>query len=152
MAKNTLDSIKKFTNPREFAFIGISRDPKKFSRAVYKELLEKGYKMHPVNPNMDDIDGAKCYKDVSELPQGVTHALFMTPKANTAGAVENAINHGITNIWIQQGADTKEAFDAAKEHGVDLVHGACIMMHTDPGGVHKFHRFLAKIFGAFPRK
>jgi predicted CoA-binding protein len=151
MAKNTLESIRKFTESKEFAFIGISRDPKKFSRSVYKELLKKGYKMHPVNPNIDTIDGARCYKDMSELPAGISHALVMTPKAHTAGAVEHAIQHGIQHIWLQQGAETQEALEVAKQNGVNLVYGACIMMHTDPEGVHKFHRFLSKLFGAYPK-
>jgi len=107
--------------------------------------------MYPVNPQLDDIDGVKCYKDISELPENVTHALFMTPKANTAAAVENAINHGITNIWLQQGAETNEAVEVARENGVNLVYGRCIMMHTNPQGVHKFHTFLSKVFGSYPR-
>lgn len=151
MAKNTLESVLKFTEPKEFAFIGISRDAKKFSRSVYKELAQKGYTMYPVNPHIESIDGVKCYKDVAELPSSVTHALFMTPKANTAGAVENAIHHGIKNLWIQQGAETPEALEIAREHGANIVYGRCIMMHTDPTGVHKFHKFLSKLFGAYPK-
>ena len=151
MAKNSLTNINEFLKPKKFALIGLSRDPKKFSRAVYKELSAKGYDIFPVNPNMDDIEGIKCYHNVTDLPEDVKHALFMTPKTNTAGAVENAIHHGFTHIWIQQGAETKDAIDAAKQNAVKLVHGACIMMHANPGGVHKFHRFLSKLFGAFPK-
>jgi len=152
MAKNSLTTINDFLNPKSFAFIGLSRDPKKFSRSVYKELVEKGYEIYPVNPNMDDVDGVKCYHDVADLPETVRHGLFMTPKTNTAGAVENAIHHGFSHIWIQQGAETKEAIEIAKQNGVKLVTHACIMMHSNPGGVHKFHRFLSKLFGTFPKK
>jgi predicted CoA-binding protein len=152
MAKNSLKSINEFLEPKKFAFIGLSRDPKKFSRAIFKELLAKGYDMYPVNPNMDDVEGIRCYHDVSDLPESVKYGLFMTPKANTAGAVENAIHHGFTHLWIQQGADTKEAAETARQSAVKLVCGACIMMHANPSGVHKFHGILSKIFGVFPKK
>lgn len=152
MAKHNLSTIESFLEPRKFAFIGLSLDPKKFSRALFKELQAKGYDMYPVNPNMDDVEGIKCLNDVSGLPAGITRALFMTPKANTAGAVENAIHHGITHVWIQQGADSKEAAEIARENGVKLVNGACIMMHAAPSGIHLFHRFIAKLFGSFPKK
>jgi predicted CoA-binding protein len=152
MAKNNLTTINDFLQPKSFAFIGLSRDPKKFSRSVYKELLSKGFAVYPVNPNMDDIEGVKCYYDVTELPENVKHGLFMTPKANTAGAVENAIHHGFSHVWIQQGAETKDAIEVARQNGVKLVAGACIMMHANPSGVHGFHRFLARLFGAFPKK
>lgn len=151
MAKNSLTTINDFLEPKKFALIGLSRDPKKFSRMVYKELTAKGFEILPVNPNMDDVDGVKCYHNVSDLPSDVKRALLMTPKASTAGAVENAVHNGITHIWIQQGAETKEALDSAKNSDIKLVSGACIMMHSDPAGVHKFHGFLTKLFGAYPK-
>jgi uncharacterized protein len=151
MAKNSLSTINEFLAPKSLAFIGLSRDPKKFSRAIFKELQGKGYDIYPVNPNMDDVEGVKCYHDVADLPESVRYGLLMTPKQNTAGAVENAIHHGFTHLWIQQGAETKEAVEIAKQNAVKVVHGACIMMHANPSGVHKFHGFLSKIFGAFPK-
>jgi len=151
MAKNNLTNINDFLKPQSFAFIGLSRDPKKFSRTVFKELLAKGYIIYPVNPKMDDVEGVKCYHDVADLPETVRHGLFMTPKSSTAGAIENAIHHGFTDLWIQQGAETKEALEIANQNGINPVYGACIMMHANPSGVHKFHRFLSKLFGAFPK-
>jgi uncharacterized protein len=151
MAKNSLSTINDFLEPKRFALIGLSRDPKKFSRAVFKELSAKGFEIYPVNPNMDDVEGAKCYHNVSDLPSSVKHAVFMTPKPSTAGAVENAIHNGFTHIWIQQGAETKDAIDNARNNGAKIVHGTCIMMHANPSGVHKFHGFLSKLFGAFPK-
>jgi hypothetical protein len=151
MAKNNITTIREFLEPSKFAFVGLSRDPKKFSRTAFKELSAKGYEMLPINPNMDDVDGVKCYHDLSELPQGIDRALFMTPKANTASAVDLAISQGIRYIWIQQGSESKEAVEAAKQGGAKLVYGACIMMHTSPSGVHRFHRFLSRLFGTFPK-
>lgn len=151
MPKHNLKNIEAFLEPKKFAFIGLSRDPKKFSRTVFKELQSKGYTMLPVNPAMDDVEGVRCYHDITELPPEIDRAIFMTPKSNTAGAVENAIHHGIKYIWIQQGAESKEATEIARENAAKLVDGACIMMHASPSGVHKFHRFLSKLFGTFPK-
>ena len=153
MAKNTLESIRKFTDKKEYALIGISRDEKKFSRHVYKELSEKGVKFYPVNPKMDDLNGTRVYHSISELPEGVTHALVMTPKSQTQAALEEAIQRGITHFWIQQGAESPEAIELARNHNVNCVHGACIMMYSEPvKSVHKFHKMLARLFGTYPRK
>jgi predicted CoA-binding protein len=153
MAKNTLESIKKFTDKKEYALIGVSRDEKKFSRHVYKELTEKGVKFYPVNPRMDELNGSKVYHSISELPEGVTHALVMTPKAETASSIEEGIKHGLTDFWIQQGAETPEAIEVAKKNNVNVVHKACIMMYSEPvKSIHKFHQVLARLFGAYPRK
>jgi predicted CoA-binding protein len=88
---------------------------------------------------------------VADLPPDVKHGLFMTPKANTAAALDHAISHGFTHVWIQQGAETKEALEIAAQNGVKSVSRACIMMHAGPSGVHSFHRMLAKLFGTFPK-
>lgn len=152
MARNTLEAIKKFTDKKEYALIGISRDEKKFSRHVYKELSAKGVKMYPVNPRMDDLNGNKVYKSISELPKEVTHALVLTPKAQTAAVLEEGINHGITNFWIQQGAETTEAIEIARKNNVDFVYKACIMMYSEPvQSIHKFHKVLAKLFGGYAK-
>lgn len=152
MAKNSLTTINAFLEPGSFAFVGLSRDPKKFSRAVFKELIAKGYDIYPVNPNMDDVEGIKCYHGFSELPDSVKHGLIMTPKTSTAEVVKNAVDNGFTHLWIQQGAETREAVDIARQNNVKLIYKACIMMHAHPGGVHRFHRFLSKLFGVFPKK
>jgi uncharacterized protein len=151
MAKNSLTTIQEFLEPKRFALIGLSRDPKKFSRTVFKELQAKGFEIYPVNPNMDDIEGVKCYHDMAELPEQVKHLLFMTPKTTTASEVTKAIDLGFKHMWIQQGAESKDAIEIAAKSDVKLVHGACIMMHSNPSGVHKFHRFLSKFFGTLPK-
>lgn len=151
MSKNSLKTIDAFLAPKKFALVGLSRNPKQFSRAVFKELRAKGYEILPVNPNVDDLEGVKCYHTISQLPKDVQQVLLMTPKAGTAGVVDEAVQHGIRNIWIQQGAETKEAIDLARQNNANLIYGACIMMHANPSGVHKFHRILSKLFGAFPK-
>lgn len=151
MAKNSLSTIEEFLKPKKFALIGLSRDPKKFSRAVFKELTAKGYEIYPVNPNMDDVEGVKCFHRISEVPGDIKQVLFMTPKESTAAEIKAALDHGMTHIWIQQGAETKEAVELVKGHDSKLIYGACIMMHGNPSGVHKFHRMLSKLFGAFPK-
>ena len=124
MSKNSLESIKEFIEPKEFAFIGISRDEKKFSRSVYKELHKKGIRMYPVNPKMDELDGGQCYHSISELPPGITHAIVMTPKTQTASVIEEGAKHGINHFWIQQGAESPEAIETAEKYNVNYVQKA----------------------------
>jgi predicted CoA-binding protein len=61
-----------------------------------------------------------------------------------------AIAHGIKDLWIQQGAESKETIAALEKEDVNLIHSQCIMMFWKPDGIHSFHRFLKKIFGGLP--
>lgn len=148
---NTQADIKSVLGNKKLAFIGVSSDPKKFSRMAYKELKQKGFELYPVNPGVDEIDGDKCYRNVEHLPEEIKWAVFMTPKSETASALRIAAQNGLEAAWIQQGAHTEEAIKIAEENGVKLVYNKCIMMFASPvKGIHSFHRFLAKIFGKVP--
>jgi predicted CoA-binding protein len=148
----TLNEIQKFLSPKKMAIAGVSRNPKKFGGTVFKELKEKGFELYPVNPNADEIQEVKCFKSVKELPEDVKHLLIVTPKKNTATVAADAISNGMEMIWIQQQSDTPEAVAAIEEAGIPLIHKKCILMFADPvKGPHKFHRFLVKIVGMYPK-
>ncbi len=150
--KATRKSIDAFLSSRKIAIAGVSRDPKKFGHQVFKQLKEKGFEVYPINPNTDSLAGTPCFRSVSSLPLHVHNLLIITPKKQTRDVVAEAMSKGIDNIWIQQMSDTPEAIELTKAHTVNLVTGACILMHTDPvTGIHKFHRSLARLFGFYPK-
>lgn len=148
----TLNEIQRFLGPKKMAIAGVSRNPKKFGASVFRELKEKGFELFPVNQNADEIQGIKCYKSVSDLPDDVKHLFIVTPKASTASVAGEAISKGMDMIWIQQYSDTPEAVEAIQQAGISLIHKKCILMFADPvKGPHNFHRFLVKVFGGYPK-
>ena len=147
----SLKQINQFIENQPIALIGVSRNPKKFGHAAFKELKEKGMKIIPVNPEATEILGEKTYNNVSSLPESVKGIIVMTKKEKTAGVVREAMAKGIKEIWIQQMADTKEAIGELKASDVNFITGECILMHFRPGGIHKFHGNLRKFFRTFPR-
>jgi len=148
----TLNEIQNFLAPRKMAVAGVSRNPKKFGGAIFKELIEKGFDLYPINPNAEEIQGQKCYKSVEELPADVEHLLIVTPKYETETIARAAVRKGINMIWIQQQSDTPEAVKVLEDAGIQLIHKKCIMMFASPvKSVHGFHRFFVKAFGGYPK-
>ena len=145
-----MKNVADFLSAGKYAVAGVSRDPKKFGNVVYRTLLKKGMDVVPLNPGADTIDGAMCYKSVSELPSDIKGVIFMTPKEETLAVAREAISKGITNLWIQQGAESKLTISELEKENVNLIHNECIMMFWKPNGIHSFHRFLKKIFGRLP--
>jgi predicted CoA-binding protein len=60
-----------------------------------------------------------------------------------------AISRGIKKVWIQQGSETAEVLKTARQAGITVISGKCILMYADPSGVHKFHRRINKLFGKY---
>lgn len=148
---NTKSEIKAFIEQPTIALVGLSSDEKKFSRMAYKELTKKGYTILPVNPKLAEVDGKKCYADLKDLPPEIKHVLVMTPKEESPKVVKQAITLGIDHIWVQQGAYSEGAFKDIDTSKVNLVANKCILMFASPvKGVHKFHRFIARLFGQVP--
>jgi uncharacterized protein len=147
----SLKQITEFLDSQPLALAGVSRNPKKFGYAAFRELKEKGMNIIPVNPEADTILGSKAYPNLKELPAGVKGVIIMTGKTKTTSVVREAIDAGIKQIWIQQMSDSKEAVDILKSSGINYITGECILMHYKPGGMHKFHRAINRFFGRFPK-
>jgi uncharacterized protein len=148
---NTLKQINQFLDSQPIALVGVSRNPKKFGYAAYKELKEKGMKIIPVNPETDEIMGEKSYRTINALPSDIRGIIVLTKKDKTAAVVREAVAKGIKEIWIQQMADSKEAIDQLKGSDVNYITGECILMHYKPHSIHKFHASLRKFFRMFPK-
>ena len=147
----SLKQIEEFLASEPIALVGVSRNPKKFGYAAFKELKEKGMNVLPVNPSAEEIMGVKVFPDVNSLPDEVKSIIVMTSKNQTAGVVRDAKVKGIRNIWLQQMSDSKEAVNELEGTDINFIRGECILMFFKPHSVHKFHRALKKLFGRYPK-
>jgi hypothetical protein len=147
----TLRQIEEFLGSEPIAMAGVSRNPKKFGFAAFRELKEKGMHIIPVNPHAEEIHGSKVYHDIKSLPDDVRALIVMTGKDQTAGVIRDAREKGINQIWVQQMAESKEALKELEGTGVNFITKECILMHYKPHSFHKFHRALRKFFGGFPK-
>jgi uncharacterized protein len=147
----TINQINQFIDAQPLAMVGVSRNPKKFGYAAYKELKDKGMKVVPVNPMADQIMGEKSYRNIADLPSDIQGIIIFTKKNQTVSVVREARAKGIRHIWIQQMADSKEAIEELKGSDINVITGECILMHYKPNGIHKFHGALKRLFGRFPK-
>jgi uncharacterized protein len=147
----TLRQIEEFLGSEPIAMAGVSRNPKKFGFAAFKELKEKGMNVIPVNPHAEEIHGTKVYHDIKSLPDNVGGLIIMTGKNQTAGVIREAKEKGIKQIWIQQMAESKDVLKELEGSGVNYITKECILMHYKPHSIHKFHAAIRKFFRTFPR-
>ena len=147
----TLKQINEFLESQPIAMIGVSRNPKKFGYAAFKELKDKGMNILPVNPEADEIMGQKTYHNISLLPPEVQGIIILTNKERTASLIREAKERGIKKVWIQQHADSKEALNELRDSGINYITGECILMHYKPHSIHKFHKNIKKFFRMFPK-
>lgn len=151
MKEFTLKDIEEFLSGDSFAIAGVSRNNKKFGNVIYNEMKTKGYKVLPVNPNLEYVDAEQCYPDLTTLPLKPSGVIAVISPAAVPDVIREAHQLGINNIWLQQGAASKEAIELGRSYGMKLFHGECILMYLkDAGGIHKFHKWIKKITRTLP--
>ena len=144
-----------FLGQRRIALVGVSRDPRDLSRALFRELRGRGYDVVPVHPVLESVDGVRCARRLQELQPPVDGALLMTPPAATDDVVRDCAETGVRRVWMHRGAGRGSVSPAAvaycREHGIAVVDGACPFMFLPQAGfVHRAHGFFARLFGHHP--
>jgi predicted CoA-binding protein len=120
--------VTKSEGPRTIAVIGLSVDPSKPSHYVSAYMQQHGYKIYPVNPSISQVLGEKSYASLSELPVKPDIVdVFRLPKFIPA-IVDEMIQLGLPNLWIQQGIINSGAASRAEAAGIHVVMDRCIMV------------------------
>ncbi len=121
--------MKSFLDRRNlFAVVGASANPKKYGYQVYRDLKEAGFSVFPVNPHLRELLGEKCYPSLRELPRRPEVVVTVVPPRATEKVVRECAELGIGRVWMQPGSESEEAIAFCRKKGVEVVHGACLMV------------------------
>jgi len=63
----TLAQIQEFLGHKRLAVIGVSRNPKDFTRSLFQEFQRRQYDVVPVNPDVTEVAGQHCYAHVGDI-------------------------------------------------------------------------------------
>lgn len=144
---NKVDKINTFFSSQSFAITGVSRDERKFGRMVYDAFVKQGKKVIPVNPNVDSFNEIKVYPSVNDLPAEVDAIVILNNRDKSQAIIDQAVSKGIRNIWIQQKSEPAGYKPDLAGAEYNIITNECVFMWSEPvTGVHKFHRFLKRLF------
>ena len=111
---------------KSIAVVGMSRNPGKAAHDVPRYLLEHGYDVVPINPNVDRIMGLKAFANLTDIPRPVDLINIFRPSLDIPQLIESAISKNPTAIWLQLGIHHKQSEDKARENGIKVVYDRCI--------------------------
>ena len=114
---------------KSIALVGASQNPARPSWIVTKYLLERGYDVIPVNPELagQELLGKRVYGSLREIPHAVDMVeIFRNSEA--AGPITDealSVNPRLTVIWMQLSVRNDEAAAKAEAAGVQVVMIRC---------------------------
>jgi len=102
------------------AMVGASGNAMRPSYFAMKYLLDKGFKVVPINPGMagKEILGQKVHASLKDVPAPVD-------MVDIFRASDAAPGLGIKTIWMQLGVVSEEAAALAREAGLAVVMDRC---------------------------
>jgi predicted CoA-binding protein len=120
---NKKDMLEK----KVWAVLGVTPNESKFGYKIYKKLKDHDYKVYPINPKYDEINGEKCYKSIEELPETPDVLDFVVPPQVSLSALDEVNKKGIKNVWFQPGTSDKNVIEKAKENNLNIVED-CVLV------------------------
>ncbi len=115
------------TETHTWAVVGCSPDPRRDSHRIARLLQERGFRVIPVNPHVDEVLGVRAYPSLQAIPETEPiEVVDIFRRADLAGAhVDEAIAAGARAVWMQLGVIDEAAAQRALEAGLLVVMNRC---------------------------
>ncbi len=112
------------------AVVGATDHRSKYGNIIYRDLRAKGFKVFAVNPYRDEVEGDPCWRSVADLPESPTIVDFVVPPRRTLEVLAECLEAGLTNVWIQPGAEDEQVLAFLEEYDFNYLANACIMVQA----------------------
>lgn len=114
-----------------YAVVGASNDRAKYGNKVLRAYQNKGWKVYPVNPREQEVEGLQAYPNLASVPEPPRGVSIITPPPVTERVVAEAADAGAKFVWMQPGAESPEAVRIARERGLEVIaDGSCFLVET----------------------
>ena len=112
---------EQLSRSRTIAVVGLSLNPERPSHYVAKYLQERGFRVIPVNPFIDQALGEKSYPDLKSIPEAIDMVDIFRRSELVGPVVDEAIEVGAKYIWMQDGVVDEAAAARARAAGIPVV-------------------------------
>lgn len=113
---------------RSIAVVGLSDRPDRPSHYVSAYMQERGYRILPVNPGLERVLGERCYASLAAMPKKPDVVNVFRSASFVPAIVDEMLELGLRNLWVQQGIVHTAAAQRAEEGGIQVVMDRCIMV------------------------
>jgi hypothetical protein len=112
---------------KTIAVVGLSDSPLRPSHGVSAYMQTHGYRIIPVNPNVEESLGEKAYASLLDVPEKIDIVNIFRRPEFVEKIVDQAIQLKVPAIWMQEGVVHDRAAEKARQAGIFVVMDRCIL-------------------------
>lgn len=109
------------------AVVGLSDNPLRPSHGVSAYMQTHGYRIIPVNPQIEYCLGEKCYPSVLDVPEKIDIVNIFRRPEFVEEIVDQSIQLEVPAIWMQEDVIHEKAAEKARRAGILVVMDRCIL-------------------------
>lgn len=116
---------------KNIAVVGLSNKPDRTSYQISETMKDRGYRILPVNPMIEQVLGEKAYANLEDVQEPIDLVNVFRRSEELYPVVEATIRAGAKRIWAQSGVYDEKAAELAAQNGIEIVMDQCIAVaHT----------------------
>ena len=112
---------------RTIAVVGLSARPLRPSHGVALYMQQRGYRIIPVNPNIDGVLGERAYRSLNDVPEKIDIVNVFRRAEFVPEVVDQVIALKLPAIWLQEDVIHQAAAEKARQAGIFVVMDRCIL-------------------------
>jgi hypothetical protein len=109
------------------AIIGASSDRRKFGNKAVRAFLQQGYKVFPVNPKEETIEGLKTFKSISDVPVRPQKISVYLPPPVLLNVLPDIAAKGCDEFWLNPGTESDAVLAECERLGLNVIQACSIV-------------------------
>ena len=119
------ETVDKLLGMDTWAVVGLSDDRSRAAWGVAAFLQAQGKRIVPVHPRAETVHGEKGYARLADIPFDVDVVDLFVRSQLAGPVVDEAVEKGVSGIWMQLGVVDAAAAARAEAAGVLVVMDRC---------------------------
>jgi len=109
------------------AVIGASNDRSKYGNKAVRAYLRMGFKVYPVNPKEEMVEGLRSYNSILDILDEIDRATLYVPPKVGMKIIEEIAQKGVGELYLNPGAESDELVGKAHTLGLKPILACSIL-------------------------
>jgi uncharacterized protein len=121
---------------KSVVILGASADRNKFGNKSLRAYQQEGYAVFPVNPRETEIEGARVYKSITDVPVRPDIVTVYLPPEKLLPLLPGIAAKGCDELWLNPGTESDAVLVEVERLGLKVIQACSIVgLGLSPGAL-----------------